>query len=528
MNLSRTLLAPLAVGALVILAIAPAAVARDPSPLLLLELSDSADPVAAGGAVTYTATVTNQGAVAAQNLEVYCGFPAGQVRVVGQRGASTAEWLGENDGTDVHRFLLPSLSPGASAEWALTVETTGPGAIWMKCAVVAAGLSEAVEQLETTDVEASPAADGPFLLDVTQDPESVAVGGLVTYRVSLTLQGEEPQTNVSLRCVVPVGHLAFEDARGSRAPEMEGAGTLLFLHPMLQPGTTADHTVVVRAERPGEARVSFWLDSDGMAGPVERAGTTTVLAGDVGEGAGGRVRLFLGQEDPRPQPGERVRVDLTVLNADARRHEGMELLCWLDPSMFVLEDVTGPSPVHDGGDGALRIEVPPLDEKAEATWVLGLRLLGSGEIRTVAELRSPALPTMPVANLTTHVGVEPPAGEAILRISEDADPVGPGEIVTYSIEVTHQGFEPVTDVLVRCDLDFERLDPVGEEGPTRSEAVGFGRFLLELPELRPGQSATWRMKARALAPGEGWIRARLFTGPSGGGPTSVETTRIGS
>ncbi len=526
MKPSRTLLAPLVVGALVVLAIAPAAVARDSSPLLLVELSDSADPVAAGGAVTYSATVRNQGAVEALNLEVYCGFPAGQVRVVGQRGASTAEWLGENDGTDVHRFLLPSLSPGASAEWALTVETTGPGAIWMKCAVVAAGLTEAVEQHETTAVEGSPAADGPFRLDVTQDPQSVAVGGLVTYRVSVTLQGEEPQTNVSLRCVVPVGHLAFEDARGSSAPEMEGPGTLLFVHPMLQPGTTADHTVVVRAEQPGEALVAFRLGSDGMAEPVERAGTTIVRGDDDGGRAGGGVRLLLSQENPRPQPGERVRVDLTVLNADDRRHEGMVTTCWLDPSTCVLEDVTGPSPVQDGGDGALRIEVPPLDQKAEATWSLGLRLLGAGEVRTVAELRSPALPTTTVANLTMHVGAEPPGGGAVLRISDASDPVRPGEVVTYTIEVTHQGFEPVTDVLVRCDLDAERLDPVGDEGPTRSEAVGFGRFLFELPELRPGQSATWRLKARALAPGEAWMRARLFTGPSGGGPTAVETTWI--
>ncbi|MEZ6136941.1 MAG: SdrD B-like domain-containing protein [Pirellulaceae bacterium] len=87
---------------------------------LVITKSDSLDPVAAGGTLTYTLTVTNNGPSAATNVAVTDNLPTGLTFVSGTSSVGTLT----NNGNNVS-VAIPTLASGASATITINANVAG-------------------------------------------------------------------------------------------------------------------------------------------------------------------------------------------------------------------------------------------------------------------------------------------------------------------------------------------------------------------------------------------------------------------
>jgi uncharacterized repeat protein (TIGR01451 family) len=133
----------------------------------------------------------------------------------------------------------------------------------------------------------------------------------------------------------------------------------------------------------------------------------------------------------------------------------------------------------------------------------------------------PALPDLPMPPQTMDITprraqrVLASAGGPAVRLDlADADPaVEVGRETTYEIRVSNQGAAPTRDVLVQAMLPDElalvRADgPGGQPAQVRGQQVAFG----PLPSLDGQGQAVYRLRVKALRPGEARVTAHLRCG----------------
>lgn len=115
-------------------------------PAVLLEVVDDPDPVAVGGSVTYSVTITNQGTVPLSNIRLTCGLePA--MEYVSSDGPSRE---GRHDESRVEFQPMASLEPKASATWKIAVKARSAADVRFKASVTTHEVPRPVEETEST------------------------------------------------------------------------------------------------------------------------------------------------------------------------------------------------------------------------------------------------------------------------------------------------------------------------------------------------------------------------------------------
>lgn len=89
----------------------------------------------------------------------------------------------------------------------------------------------------------------------------------------------------------------------------------------------------------------------------------------------------------------------------------------------------------------------------------------------------------------------------LLEVIDIEDPIEVGDTVTYQIQVTNQGSAQDTNILIVAELEPE-MEYVTSSGPTEANVTGRRIEFGPLPDLEPGEKATWRMNVKAAAPGD--------------------------
>ncbi len=114
-------------------------------PAILLEVIDIEDPVLVGEETTYVLTVTNQGSATDTNIRLTCELE-GQQFVSGS-GATA----GTASGNTVTFAPLPSLAPGARAEWRMRVRAMEARSIRLAVTMISDQLTRPVNETEATN-----------------------------------------------------------------------------------------------------------------------------------------------------------------------------------------------------------------------------------------------------------------------------------------------------------------------------------------------------------------------------------------
>jgi len=111
------------------------------------------------------------------------------------------------------------------------------------------------------------------LLEVTDNPDPVPVGGTVTYTITVTNQGNTPLHHVLVKCSLEE---AMEFAGSDGPTPGKGAGRAVTFDPLgdLAPKAKAVWAVRVKALQQADARFQVQVTSDEVPRPAEKLEST--------------------------------------------------------------------------------------------------------------------------------------------------------------------------------------------------------------------------------------------------------------
>ncbi len=190
------------------LVIAAVAVAGSVSaaPDMIVAVADSADPVNAGAAFSYTVTVENQGDTAASVVAVATNLPTG---VTGISVGPTADWSCSPSGNTVScSYTANSGSFAAGGSSSIVIAVTAPADPPSPFTITAnATVSTTTAESDTTNNDASetttltPEAD--LSVTKTDSPDPVDAGATLTYSVTVHNAGPSTAQSLSLSDNLP-------------------------------------------------------------------------------------------------------------------------------------------------------------------------------------------------------------------------------------------------------------------------------------------------------------------------------------
>jgi uncharacterized repeat protein (TIGR01451 family) len=221
-------------------------------PDLVVTKSDSADPVQAGGTLTYTITVANQGDAPAADVHLAEQLPAGV----------TLQTINPSQGFCEVDCALGTIDAGASAIVTVTVIPTESGQLSNTATATTETEQTTIvndSDTETTVVEQAPQATGPDLsVSKTANANSVTVGDNITYTIVVTDAGDGSATGVVITDNLPAG-VSFVSVTPDSCGHAEGVVTC-------EPDTLDPDpftvTIVVKTTATGEPRNVATVTSD--------------------------------------------------------------------------------------------------------------------------------------------------------------------------------------------------------------------------------------------------------------------------
>ncbi len=185
-------------------------------------LMDTPDPVAAGGTLGYTASLTNNGPAIAQDIAVSLPLPANttflsatpsaggtcMAPVVGSGGSISCTWAGAT-ASGAARVLTASVMVANSAVGALTATATG-----------SSSSVDTVPANNTATATTAVAAGADLALTLTASPNPATTGAAITYVATAINNGPSDASNVQIDVVLGASVLF-----SSATPSMGGVCT---------------------------------------------------------------------------------------------------------------------------------------------------------------------------------------------------------------------------------------------------------------------------------------------------------------
>lgn len=463
-----------------------------------------------GSVVSYRITVDNPGVAPARDVVVQDPLLQGLPLV---SAAPQPETL-----PDRLQWRLGTLQARESRTIEVNFRAENPGTI-QHCVTVRSGEGLQAQSCATTTVTA------PSLDVSVAGPSDAYVGDELVYVVTVRNRG-----------LVPVGNLLLVDnfdaglqhAVATTSPiENRSLGSLA-------PGEAKQLNVRFRAAQAGRWCHTVEVSGDSGAKATAQACVTV-------RDPAGPVPTPSPTPAPGPAPGGGERPVLSVRKTGPdRRNVG-------DVAEFVIE-VTNTGrvaatnvKVADNYDLALapKMATPGYQWVGrDLVWVV--RSLPPGEriyLRVQSECLARAQRTCNRVTVTSDEGNRGDA-EACLEIvtggvnlsvsvADQRDPVAVGNETTYEILVTNNANRPDQQVALAVTLPQQLvLNQVGTAGPSQSFVQGNAVRFAPVAEIRPGETLTYRIRARALQPGDARIRVELTSTASPTPITAEETTTV--
>ena len=216
--------------------------------------TDTPDPVAPGGTLTYTMVVTNNGLSDAVNVVFRDPVPSGTTFVAVAAPGMTCTAPAAGARGDV-QCTAPLLAVGASVTVTLTLQvdpTALNGAVITNAAAVQSDTLD-TQPANNTDTEPTTVAFGT-VADVaiakTDDVDPVVTGDTVIYTLTVTNNGPVPATGVTVTDTLP-GSVTFVSATASQGNGCTGTTTVTCDLGTLAPAATATIAIEVTTTAPG-------------------------------------------------------------------------------------------------------------------------------------------------------------------------------------------------------------------------------------------------------------------------------------
>ncbi len=249
---------------------------------------DSPDPVVAGSNITYTITVTNAGPGAASNSSLSDATPAGTTFVSVTPGAGWSCPPLPVGGTGTQICTNPSVPVGTSTiTLVLNVTAATPNGTIITNTASVTSPDDAVTANNSASATTTVSAGADILVLKSDSPDPVAVGGNITYTLTVRNDGPQAAASITLSDAIPASttFVSVAPAAGWSCPPLPvgGTGTQACTIASLAPLTSASFTLVVKvnpATPSGTVITNTATESSATTDPNtanNTASTTTVV-----------------------------------------------------------------------------------------------------------------------------------------------------------------------------------------------------------------------------------------------------------
>jgi uncharacterized repeat protein (TIGR01451 family) len=216
-----------------------------------------------GRTVNYTVEVSNTGAGVAENVIINSPVPAGTKFVSASNGGRL---------TSGNVIAWPAVQIPSNNKATLTVSVRPVNTGSIRAQATAKGdCAKLASNSAVTAVEGVAA----ILLEVTDNPDPIEVGGSTTYTISVTNQGSAPDTNIRLECMIEDTQTYSTSSGATTGSHADGKVTFQPLA-KLDAKQRATWTVTVRGAEASDTRFKVSMTSDQLGRPVEESEATKI------------------------------------------------------------------------------------------------------------------------------------------------------------------------------------------------------------------------------------------------------------
>lgn len=432
-----------------------------------------------GKPATFQVTVRNNGAVPASEVQVYDQVPRG-AKLVGTTPQAKRGPRGEVI------WSLGTIRPGEEQKVEMQLIPTAEGEIG-SVATVHFGADASVRTVVTR----------PQLVIESKAPAKVMIGDQVMLSIVLSNPGTGVATDVVLLERIPPG---LQHPAGAELEYRVGE---------LKPGESRKLELPLVANRAG--LVSNLLTARGEGNlQAQNECKLEVVAPQLDVAVEGPKRRYLERQ---------ATYQFSVSNPGTASAKGVDLVAQLPPGLKFMsannagyyEEATRTVHWHleelpANESGSVELIAMPVEPGQHA-----LRLRGTADKGLVAEKEQPV----------TVEGI----AAILFQVADSVDPLEIGGQTTYDVHVVNQGSKGASNVRVVVDLPPE-LKPVGAEGPTRYFIEGNRITFDAVGQLPPKGETSYRVRVKALKPGDLRARFQLSSDDMQRPVTKEESTRV--
>jgi uncharacterized repeat protein (TIGR01451 family) len=483
---------------------------------LSLTKSDAPDPVLAGGELTYTLTIANDGPRDATNVALTDTLPGTVSFVSATPSQGTCS---EASGTVT--CALGTIADQGSAGVEIKVTPQEGGTITNDATVASdEGDPTPADNSASAETTVNPAAD--LELTKSDSPDPIPANGLLTYTLSVHNAGPSSAPATQLTDTLPAG-VTYESATPSQGSCAEALGIVDCPLGTVASGATATVTIAVRPQAPGTITnnagvVSLALDND-LSDNNASAETTVGQAAD----------LSLTKTDS-PDPvlvGHQLTYSLTVHNAGPEAATTVDLTDSL-PASVTFNSATPSQGTCNESSGTVTCALGTLADEASATVEIVVTPQSTGTITNQASVSSELGDPDTSDNSASEQTAVDPVADLSLSQSDSPDPIQVEELLTYALTVDNNGPSTASGVSLTdalpAGVTFESATPT--QG-TCTEASG--TVTCALGTLADQGSASVQIKVRPQNAGTITNQADVTSNaydPATANNTSAEETTV--
>ena len=436
---------------------------------LVVTNSGSPNPVLAGGNITYTQTVNNNGPQPALNLVFSEAIPSGTTFV---SLASPAAWTCTTPAVGASGNIsctLPSNDPSVLSTFTLVVKVGAAvpaGTTISDTDSVSSGVNDTNLANNTATVNILVAAPASADISVTNSasPGTVAPAANITYTQSLTNNGPSTATTVTFTEAIPTNttfqSLTNPAGWSCSTPAVNGTGTVTCTIASVTSGTTANFTLVAKVNA-GTATGTVISDTDmGSSAVTDSNSSNNSATANVTVAAASQADMAVTMTDS-PNPvlaGANITYTAVVTNNGPATATTVTAVDTIPANTTFSSDIVPSGWTCVVNATTVSCSNPSMAANASSTFTFIFTVTagtapGTVIVNSITVGSAVTDPTAANNTATTNTVVTSPS-QADLSISKSAspDPVNQGDTLVYTISVANNGPASAASVVMTDPL----------------------------------------------------------------------------
>lgn len=445
--------------------------------------TDSPDPVASAGTLTYTLTVTNIGPSNATGVTVADVLPAGVTFVSATASQGTAtNAAGTINGT------LGSIASGGTATITVlaTVDAATVGPL-SNTATVTGNETDPVSTNNTSTTSTVVTRSVDVAITKTESADPIIAGNQLTYTVTITNTGPSTATNVTVTDVLPAG-VTFVSATPSQGTATNSAGTITGTLGTIAPAATATIAIIVTVGASTTGTLTNTATVTSTETDTNSANNSATQTTAVNQS----INLGITKVDTADPivAGNNVTYTLTITNTGPSTATGVTVTDVL-PANLTFVSATPSQGTATNTSGTVTGNLGTLASGASATITIVASVAGtfSGTLSNTATATATESDSDPTNNSATQTTTVSQSINLGITKVDTSDPVIAGNNLTYTLTVTNAGPSTASNVTV-TDILPANLTFVSATPSQGTATNASGTVTGNLGNLASGATAT--------------------------------------